>query len=83
MINLPSAGTPTQSHQELSTILVPLKISTPGSSHSKFAKLLHYGDAFLDENIIIPQYSATMTLDEYITSYHRKEEVARNNEKRV
>ena len=44
---------------------MPLQISTLGSSHLKVAKVLHYGDAFLDENIIIPQYSATMTLDEF------------------
>ena len=61
LINLPSTDTPTQSHQEPSIVAIPLQISSPGSSHSKFSKVLHYGDAFLDENIIIPQYSATMT----------------------
>ena len=64
LINFPSVDTPIKSHQELSIAVVPLQVSTPGSSHSKVAKVLHYGDDFLDENIIIPQYSATMTLDE-------------------
>ena len=42
-----------------------LQISTPGSSQSKVAKVLHYGDPFLDETIIIPHFEfATMTLDD-------------------
>ena len=65
LVNLPSAGTPTKSQQEPSTAAVPLQISTPGSSQSKVAKVLNYGDLFLDENIIIPHFeSATMTLDD-------------------
>ena len=65
LVNLPLAKTPTKSLQEPITVAVPLQISTPGSSHSKVAKVLHYGDAFLDENIIIPHFdSATMTLDD-------------------
>ena len=68
LVNLPSADTPTKSHQELIIVVVPLQISTPGSSQSKFAKVLHYGDPFLDENIIITQFdSATMTLDDLNT----------------
>ena len=65
LVNLPSAGTPIKSPQEPSTVAVPLQISTAGSSHSKVAKVLHYGDPFLDETIIIPHFeSATMTLDD-------------------
>ena len=65
LVNLPSAGIPTKSQQEPSTVAVPLKISTLGSSQSKVAKVLHYGDPFLDENIIIPHFeSTTMTLDD-------------------
>ena len=65
LVNFPSAGTPTKSLQVLSSIAVPLQISTPGLSQSKVTKVLHYGDAFLDENIIIPHFdSATMTLDD-------------------
>ena len=65
LVNLPLAGTPTKSQQESSTVAVPLQISTPSSSHSRVAKVLHYGDAFLDENIVIPHFdSATMTLDD-------------------
>ena len=45
---------------------MPVQISTPGSSQSKVAKVLHYGDPFLDENIIIPQFDLeTMTLDNW------------------
>ena len=65
LVNLPLANTPTKSQQEPSTATVPLQISTLGSSQSKVAKVLHYGDPFLDENIIIPHFeSATMTLDD-------------------
>ena len=65
LVNLPSAGTPTKSQQEPSTAAVQLQISTPGSSQSNVAKVLHYGDPFLDETIIIPHFeSETMTLDD-------------------
>ena len=65
LVNLPSADTPIKSPQELSRVAVPLQISTPSSSHSKVAKVLHYGDPFLDETIIIPHFeSTTMTLDD-------------------
>ena len=65
LVNLPSVGTPIKSQQEPSTTIVPLQISTLGSSQSKVAKVLHYGDPFLNENIIIPHFeSATMTLDD-------------------
>ena len=40
-------------------------MTTLGSSESKFAKVIHYGDTFLDEEIVIPQFNfATMTLDD-------------------
>ena len=65
LVNLPSAGTPTKSLLELSTRAIPLQISTPSLSHSKVAKVLHYGDEFLDEEIMIPHFdSATMTLED-------------------
>ena len=65
LVNLPSVGTPTKSQQEPSTSAVSLQISTPSSSQSKVAKVLHYGNRFFDENIIIPHFeSATMTLDD-------------------
>ena len=65
LVNLPSANTPTKNQQEPSTATVPLQISTLGSSQSKVAKVLNYGDPFLDENIIIPHFeSTTMTLDD-------------------
>ena len=36
-----------------------------GLSASHFAKVIHYGDTFLDEEIVIPQFNfATMTLDD-------------------
>ena len=65
LVSLPSTSTPIKSHQEPSTIVVSLQISTPVSSQSKFVKVLHYSDPFLDENIIIPHFeSTTMTLDD-------------------
>ena len=42
-------------------------MSTLGSGASKVAKVTHYGDAFLDEEIVIPQFNfATMTLEDII-----------------
>ena len=65
LVSLPSADTPPKIIQELSTIAVPLQISTPSSSASRVAKVIHYGDTFLDEEIVIPQFNfATMTLDD-------------------
>ena len=65
LVNLPSVGTPTKILQEPSTVAIPLQISTPGSSSSKVAKVIHYGDAFLDEEIVIPQFDyATITLED-------------------
>ena len=40
-------------------------MSKPGSSASKVAKVIHYGDNFLDEEIVIHQFNfATMTLED-------------------
>ena len=65
LFNLPVVITPTKTIQELSTIVVPLYISTLGSSASCVAKVIHYGDTFLDEEIVIPQFNfATMTLED-------------------
>ena len=65
LVNLSSVGTPSKSLPELSTIAIPLQVSTPGSSHSKVTKVIHYGDAFLDEEIVIPHfYLGTMTLED-------------------
>ena len=65
LINLPSANTPTQIIPEPSTTVVPLQISTLSSSASCVAKVIHYGDTFLDEEIVIPQFNfSTMTLDD-------------------
>ena len=67
LVNLPSANTPTKSLQELSTTTVPLQMSTQGSSTSKVAKVTHYGENFLDEEIVIPHCDfATMTLEDII-----------------
>ena len=44
---------------------MPLQISTPSSSASCVAKVIHYGETFLDEEIVIPQFNfATMTLED-------------------
>ena len=65
LANLPLANTPTKSLQEPSTAAVPLQISTPGSGTSKVAKVTHYGDTFLDEEIVIPHFDfATMNLED-------------------
>ena len=65
LVNLPLADTPSKSLQEWVTVAIPLQISTPSSSHSKVAKVFHCGDAFLDEEIVIPHFdSATMTLED-------------------
>ena len=65
LVSLPTTNTPTKTIQELSTIAVPLQISTPSSSVSHVAKVIHYGDTFLDEEILIPQFNfATMTLED-------------------
>ena len=65
LVNLPSANTPTKILWEPSTIAVPLKMSTPCSSASKVAKVTHYGDNFLDEEIVIPHFDfVTMALED-------------------
>ena len=65
LVNLPSVSTLTKILHELSTIAVPLQMSTLGSSASKFAKVIHYKDTFLDEEIVITQFNfATMTLED-------------------
>ena len=56
LINFPTSGTPSQQ---------PLKISTPRSSTTKIARVLHYGDPELDEEIVIPGYdSKTIAIDQ-------------------
>ena len=63
LVNLPLASTPIKILHELSIATVPPKMSTLGSSASKVAKIIHYKDAFLDEEIVIPHFDfATMTL---------------------
>ena len=65
LVNLPLANTPPKIPQEPSTVAVPLQMATPRSSASKVAKVIHYGDTFLDEEIVISQFNfATMTLDD-------------------
>ena len=64
-VNLKLVDIPTKTIQELSIVVVPLQISTLGSSASCVAKVIHYGDTFLDEEIVIPQFKfATMTLED-------------------
>ena len=44
--------------------MISLQISTLGSSSTKVAKVLHYGDLELDEEIVIPPYdSKTITIE--------------------
>ena len=64
-MNLPSIGTPPKILQDPSTTAMPLQITRPSSSASRVAKVIHYGDIFLDEEIVISQFDfATMTLDD-------------------
>ena len=65
MINLPTIGTPTRIQQQLSTKVVPLQISALGSSSTKVARVLHYEDPTLDEEIVNPRYEyKTMSIDQ-------------------
>ena len=53
LVNFPTIGTPTK---QLSINTIPLQISVPGSSSTKVASVLHYGDPTFDEDIVIPSY---------------------------
>ena len=65
LINFPTIGTPTGTTQYLSTEAVPLQISAPGLSSTKVARVLHYEEPTLDEEIVIPKYDyATMNIDQ-------------------
>ena len=55
MVNFPTIGIPTML-QNPSTNAMPLQISTAGSSSIRVARVLHYGDPALDEDIVIPKY---------------------------
>ena len=66
---------------------MPLQISTPGSSSTKVASVLHYGDPTLDEEIVIPKYDyATITLEQInlmqeALERKKKQEIPRNEYK--
>ena len=65
LVNLPSVDTSTKILQEPSIVVVPLQMSTPRSGAYKVLKVIHYGDAFLYEEIVIPQFHfATMSLED-------------------
>ena len=50
--------------QKLSTVATPLQIFAPGSSSKRVARVIHYGDPALDEDIVIPKYDYdNITLD--------------------
>ena len=54
-----------EGQSQLSTNVVPLKISALGSTSTKVARVLHYGDPTLDEEIVIPSYdSKKMNLEQ-------------------
>ena len=51
--------------QKPSTGEISLEILAPSSSSTKVARVLHYGDPTLDEEIVIPKYDyATMNIDQ-------------------
>ena len=61
LVNFPTTGTPTK---QPSIDGIPLKIS-PGSSSTKVARVLHYGDPALNEEIVIPNFDyKTMSIDQ-------------------
>ena len=55
LVNLPTTRTPTK---QLSIDEIPFKISALGSSSTKVARVLHYKDPTLDEEIFIPNYDS-------------------------
>ena len=64
LVTLPTSTTPKKILQKLITEVVPLQILAPGSSFSKVAKVIHYGDVTIDKEIVIPKYDyATITLE--------------------
>ena len=66
LVTLLASGTsPTKILQKPSKKAIPLQISAPRSSCSKFEKVTHYGDVILDEEILIPKFGyATMILEQ-------------------
>ena len=50
LVNFPTTSTPTK---KLRIDVVPLKISAPGSSSTKVARVIHHEDLELDEEIVI------------------------------
>ena len=86
LANLPRSGTPTETQQQLRST-VPLQVSRPSSSSTRVARVLHYGDPTLDEEIVIPRYDyATMTIDQInevqeALERKNKQEVLRNEYK--
>ena len=65
LVTLPTLGTPTKILQKPSIEVVPLQISTLGSSSSKVVNIIIYGDLTLDEEMVIPKYDyATITLEQ-------------------
>ena len=70
--------------KQLRTDVVPSKISAPGSSSTKVARVLHYGDPTLDEEIVIPSYdSRKMNLEQInelqeALEKRKKQEILRN-----
>lgn len=90
MINLPTTRTPIGTTQQSSTDVVPLQISSLGSSSTKVARVLHYGDLSLDDEIVIPRYNyKTMNIDqinenevqETLEKKKKKQEILRNEYK--
>ena len=55
MVNFPTIGTHTML-QKIRIDAMPLQISTLGSSSTRVARVIQYGDLALDEDIVIPKY---------------------------
>ena len=67
---------------------MPLQISSLGSSSTRVARVLHYGDPTLDEEIIIPKYDYdNITLEQInlmqeALERKKKKEILRNEYKK-
>lgn len=66
---------------------MPLQMSAPGSSSTRVARILHYGDPKLDEEIVIPSYDSKTISLEQITivqdalNRRKRQEILRNEYK--
>ena len=84
LVTLPTSGTP---HKQQRDASMPLQMFAPGSSSTRVARILHYGDPELDEEIVIPSYDMKTISLEQITEMQdaltrrKRQEILRNEYK--